>query len=143
MIYSKYLDRLFSEPKYVVDAMCRIIRKEFPECGGIVTADGISGVSIIMPLALKLKKPYAIVRLKKGSHSHLKVEGHRNIDNYVFVDDFIGSAKTLRRTCATIYSWNRSRPCGAVLYCGLEKLVPYYVRKEKFKGIPMEIKVIE
>jgi adenine/guanine phosphoribosyltransferase-like PRPP-binding protein len=61
---------------------------------------GISGVSIGAPIAIALNKNLIVVRKADDlSHSHSRVEGVP-IDshfNYVFLDDFISSGRTLAR----------------------------------------------
>jgi orotate phosphoribosyltransferase len=70
---------------------------------------------VLLPVALKLNKPFAVVR-NKNSHSDLRVEGDDRARDYVIIDDLIQSGKTGRKVIKEMRLWNDSEPIGIVLY---------------------------
>ena len=140
---STYLDAIFDHPARTINRIVAIIRKEFPKCNGVVVGDGISGVSMIAPVALKLKVPFAIAR-SKSSHSPLKVEGHTDVKRYVFIDDCIDSGKTFRSVYKKMYGWNKSKPIGAVLFYSQDERLRYCTEYKKFRvsGVVVDLKII-
>lgn len=67
-----------------------------------IVATGSSGQSITWPVAYKLGIPVCIVR-KEGEKSHAGlVTGYGDMEDYVILDDFIGTGTTVKRVLDTI-----------------------------------------
>jgi hypothetical protein len=112
---AEYFPDIMERPQIVINRVCRAIRRYFPNCGGLLTADGISGVSIIIPVSLELKLPICIVR-KKTSHSSSVIMHHVECDNLVFVDDFIESGNTFCQVLERLKGDFNPTVIGVVLY---------------------------
>jgi hypothetical protein len=117
MIYDDYsLDNLAR----TVRVAARHIRESEIEYDSICV-QGMSGVIVGAPLALRLRKPLVVVR-KDGEkrHSHEDVINYLRIgDAWLFVDDFIDSGATLRRVYdrLALYSITRGASwAGSYLY---------------------------
>ena len=91
-----YFKDLLERPDKVIVRVASAVKRRFPECNGLVTSDGISGTAIIVPVALKLKLPFCIVRRGNRSHSFDSIVGQigPRLD-MVFIDDFIDSGATI------------------------------------------------
>jgi hypothetical protein len=114
-VEGSHVDDLFTQPHLTISRVTKVIRDHFPKCGGIVTAAGLSGSMLVLPVALRVKVPYAVVR-DKESHGANFVEGDRGVKRYVIIDDFISSGETVANVIRQIRDWNRSAPIGVVLY---------------------------
>jgi adenine/guanine phosphoribosyltransferase-like PRPP-binding protein len=90
-----YLGELFQNPKTLINNISLAIKRIYPNCGGLISGSGLSGSSILVPVAIKLNLPFLFVRDKK-THCLYSVEGHR-VNNAVIIDDCIESGTTMRR----------------------------------------------
>ena len=115
-VSSNYLSPLFLRPASVINKTAALIKKNFPDCDGIIVSAGFSGSSIVIPVALKLKKKFAIVRTKK-THSSNKIEGCQRINKYVIIDDFIETGTTLDKIIFRVDTDYTADLQGIVLYC--------------------------
>jgi len=130
-----YFPDVINRPSKVINRVCSIIRKDFPDCKGVITADGLSGSLILVPVALRLNVPFAVVRIKKSSHSDNVVEGPRTMTNFVFIDDFIEKGKTIKNVLQTLDRntyYNYSPFLGVVLYGSENKVSCKDYKKRTF-----------
>lgn len=67
-----------------------------------VVGTGLSGTLVVPVLGRGLRKRWAIIRkANDGSHAHSRLEGQLG-DRWLFVDDFIATGATLKRTCDAV-----------------------------------------
>ncbi len=111
---SSHISKIFSDTQEIIRAICLAVKTNFPNCGGIISADGLSGSTIVIPVATQLKLPFGFVRNKK-SHSRYRVEHHTAIKNVVIIDDLIDSGKTMRGTIKKLLNTN-IKPIGIICY---------------------------
>jgi len=98
MIKSMYLGKLFKseERNKIIDRVSRHIN-ELNLCFDTVVFTGNSGSLIVPEIAIKLNKPFTLVRKEKNSHSCLDIEGYWNFFKYLIIDDCVESGKTIER----------------------------------------------
>lgn len=75
----------------VSEGVSLLRRKNFDS----IVFQGVSGVLIAAPLAVRLKKNLIVVRKHQDCHSQHAIEG-KNPKNYIIVDDFISSGRTVK-----------------------------------------------
>jgi adenine/guanine phosphoribosyltransferase-like PRPP-binding protein len=135
---AEYFKDLLERPNSVIVRVASAVRRNFPKCTGLITIDGISGTAIIVPVALKLKLPFCIVRRGNRSHSiHGMVGQIRPRMNMVFIDDFIDTGATIRLVNKKMKSkfGDEYQTIGAVLYgCNAKKRVKDYKSEFKLPG---------
>jgi orotate phosphoribosyltransferase-like protein len=123
IIRSTYLYNCFdpSTLKKLVNKIVKAIKESGIEFDGFVFR-GLSGILIGVPVAMKLNKPYAVVRKKtESSHSDYLVEGWTPY-KYIIIDDFICSGLTIKNIlfevkkeslkhikpeCVGLFLWNK------------------------------------
>lgn len=115
--YNVYFEDVFIRPKEVVKRIVTAIKTNYPKCNGIVSASGVSGASMVVPVAMELDLPFGFVRTK-SSHSKLgRIDGHIDLYNPVIIDDFISSGATMRKTVRYLMQHERAlTPLGIVCY---------------------------
>jgi adenine/guanine phosphoribosyltransferase-like PRPP-binding protein len=100
-IHSDYLACLFDRNRFqtiVKIAKVELNPKKFGEFDAFVVT-GNSGTIFGGVLAMAMKKNLILVRKPSDDgHSCYKVEGDMGSKSYVFLDDFIGSGATFKRT---------------------------------------------
>ena len=124
----EHLANLFEHPELIVNKVASAIKKHFPECDCIAGNAGISSAAVVMPIALKMKKPFVFARTKK-SHSHARCVGHTGVftkggrskrfSNIVVIDDFMETGTSLTDTVGHISEYLYVVPAGIVLYSGV------------------------
>lgn len=94
-MHSNYLDCILcpASLKTLVAAATKKLRKVNFDA---IAFRGMSGTIFAAPLAMQLKKQLLLVRKKDGSHSDYDVEGDYDIINYIIVDDFVSTGKTIK-----------------------------------------------
>lgn len=85
---------------------------------------GASGTLFAPTLALKMNKHMLMVRKNDGSHAGQYPEGNYGLENYVIVDDFIESGKTLETIKKAVENENKNAKCvGVLLYAWCQESV--------------------
>ena len=103
--------KLQSATRRVTDALKKSRRK----FDGIACR-GISGLSVASPVALRLRKPLAVIRKGECANSNRDVEVGGDMRRYVIVDDLIHSGATVARIkeamqpakCVGVYLYDSS-----------------------------------
>ncbi len=111
-----YLDAFDHKKRQVAIDKCISILKAFSEDVGLVFT-GLSGQLIGIPLAHTTNRPFAIVRQVPSYHSCLKVEGYIHVSQYIIIDDFIESGKTIKTIIKEMTKASPKAKCiGILLY---------------------------
>ena len=132
MILSEYSRRAFSKTKEIVGAfgeLNKLIKFE------AVAATGTSGLAISPILSHVFDKKLTIIQKKSTRrHSNQLVDGWVDLD-YVIVDDFIGTGKTIKRIQDGLAIYN-GKLNGIFLYNSNRFTPPKYIAK---LGVPIYI----
>jgi adenine/guanine phosphoribosyltransferase-like PRPP-binding protein len=95
----------FDNLEYVVHRTCKRLRQHLDEFD-VIVAQGMSGITVAAPVALRLKKPLVLVRKPdemKSCHSSAVVIGSHELlrpgCRWLFLDDLISMGNT-RSRCA-------------------------------------------
>lgn len=77
---------------------------------------GVSGAAFAFPISASLKIPLVCIR-KDKAHNLSKLEGARDINNYIIIDDFIDTGKTINKIINTIAkNESPAKLCAIFLY---------------------------
>lgn len=104
-----------------------LLKKKHKNLG--IAFRGQSGSALAYPVAAKLKMPLILVRKNtESSHSSYKIEGctNKDVDNYIIIDDFISSGKTVNTIIREIDKYqsfcdNPAKCVGIVLYASSKR----------------------
>ncbi len=98
----------------------KCLRKENIDFDSIAF-QGISGAILAPPIAISLHKQLLLVRKSSNiekSHSCFPVEGYDKVENYIIVDDFIESGKTVCEIIKKIKTFSTKAKClGILIVC--------------------------
>lgn len=104
-IHTDYLKKVYDINKFslLVKTAIKSIRtfKKKNEFDAIAFT-GTSGAALAYPISASLKIPLICVRKDDGNHFEEEIEGCITATNYIVIDDFISTGKTMRRVRASI-----------------------------------------
>lgn len=96
-IHSDYLENIFSNNKTFGKTVREVVKSLKQLDFDYLIGTGLSGTCIIPTVALRLNKPFAIVR-KDASHGYFQIEGIPKEDkqlSYLILDDFVSTGATV------------------------------------------------
>ena len=101
--------------KYIVKRIVEKI-KELNLDFDAIAFRGMSGAIIAPIVANELNKDLLMVRKSDGNHSGFELEGNRNSQNYIIIDDLIATGKTINSILSVVKNRTSSNCLGIFLY---------------------------
>lgn len=121
VIKTNYLNSVYEPERFkeTVKSTVKRIRQFIKKNGRFdaIAFTGTSGAALAYIVANKLNVGLICVRKGDNSHYRGKVEGMRNANQYIIIDDFIDSGKTIKTIIGSVKKFSPGAKClGIFLY---------------------------
>jgi len=115
---SHYLDTIYNIEKYkksikLVTKKVKELKKEY--CFDSIAFRGSSGAAYAYPLSVSLSLNLMHVRTSRG-HFNGSFEGVIGSKSYIFIDDFMETGNTFKKTIESISKYTSSELVGIIMY---------------------------
>lgn len=149
-IQSSYLFPVFNAnnfQKLFAETACLAVEIKQKASYDAIAFTGMSGAAMAFPLSLSLGIPLICVRKNDGNHHSSPswrkhdpsryLEGCIDSNQYLIVDDFIDSGKTVNTICKKIFAYNPRAKCtGILLYKSADSHSDFFHVKN-FGSVPI------
>jgi orotate phosphoribosyltransferase len=141
-IHSDYLENIFSNNKIFRKTVSEVVKSLKQLNFDYLIGTGLSGTCVIPTVALRLNKPFAIVR-KDVSHGSFQIEGLPREEkklSYLILDDFISTGATVDRIFTKMQDFivRKSDLC-----IGLFSYKDYYFGFTRYTDLVSQFSILE